>query len=208
MQSPGSDAMPFNPDNTAWRRFLSLVHRNFSILVWEREDGRPHTVTLIDPDSGDGFSVGVLDSIEDHDPHAILALGWDGRYRAHGPVRGTAVARLHMRRLGATAAMTAAFRLHDPTEPGLPATSWSPPLPVGIPLPGDTAADSDTTTTGSGATTVVVFIDRDARMALAGPFNNTEAATHWQPGSGATTVVVPLYPIEAGHQPEATTFPT
>jgi hypothetical protein len=197
MNSTSDDHLPFDPDNQAWRHFLALAGEHFELLLWQREDGRPVIVTLTDVPSGDGISLGVLDSAEQRDPHAVLVLRYDGHTSAHGPVPGPVPARRHMLRLGLThtrGSVTAVFALHDPAEPELPATAWSPPLPAISPQPTGTPVGS--------TPAAAILVDNDDRVAVAGPFPTADAAGAWRPSNINSTdiqvFVVPMHPTEPG----------
>jgi hypothetical protein len=59
-------------------------------VAWAQQDGRPVLVTLIDHGSGDAVSLAVIDSMEDDEPHALLAVTARSGLTAHGPIPGGA----------------------------------------------------------------------------------------------------------------------
>jgi hypothetical protein len=118
----------FDPSNRAWQRLHIAAEEHLDVISWQRDDGRPVLLSLIDLHSGDIVTLAVIDSLQMRDPHALLILTADPTtgpvLSAYGPFDG------------ATAADNCAPRLalEDPTgwaaAPSHSSTPTSPPCPT------------------------------------------------------------------------------
>lgn len=184
---------PFDTDNHAWQRFATVAADHFDVVTWTRPDDRPVMVSLVDLHTGDTFTVAVLDSVEVRDPHVLLALSTTGELTIHGPTDGTAAATDHSSHLAATDTTVQATRpvpLHHPATTAIPDTAW-----VDLPTASVTAAPHD----GGGSRTVALLLidtERD-RLAVVGPFPDSETADRWQPTDRGIVErhLTPLQPI-------------
>ncbi len=195
MRFTGEHAYPFDDTNRAYRRFLDIAREHFNVLGWTTDDGRPALTTLLDLDSGDAFTVAIVDSHEEPlDPHTLLVVDRDATLTAHGTFDGAAAADAYAPRLvlhhGAIAATKpTALRPCDETRP--PADAWQP-------LPPDIAARLHSAPLGDGPT-VLILLDRTTTcLAAVGPFPSPDAAAAWQSdapsGAAVDRMLVPLHP--------------
>jgi hypothetical protein len=168
---------PFDTDNRAWRRFVDLLGEHFTVIGWTTEDGRPVLTTLADLDSGDTFTVAIMDSLEVREPHTLLAFTTDADLTAHGPFNGQPAAETYAPHLAMTAATIAATRaipLHHPDQPTLPDNAW-------LPIPATLAQGARPALVDARAT-ALVLLDRDhTRLTAVGPFRNHANAAAWRP---------------------------
>ena len=178
----GSTAIDdFNPDNRAWRRFTTTTVEHLDVVEWTREDGRPVMVSLVDLDSGDTVTLAVLDSVENRDPHVLLAVTGDGAVTAHGPFEGGQAAAGYAPALvlpGAEDAddaiiATCPAALHRSDQPAIPGTAWQA-------VPEEIAASAHPAPGGTGAA-VLVLLDRTRAVATVGPFDEHSVAGAWRP---------------------------
>jgi hypothetical protein len=169
-------ANPFDTGDRAWRRFAEVTSDHFNLATWTREDGRPILMSVCDLASGDVFTVAVLDSLEMHQPHALLACHRDGTIIVHGPFDGPAAAQHHASTLAVndtSIAATIALPLHHPSNDHLPADDTWRPLPL-LPL--------DTTTPQADAPSPAALVLIDPirqRLAAIGPFPHHNTALRW-----------------------------
>jgi hypothetical protein len=184
---------PFDPDNRAYQRWQKLLDQHFHVLVWTIDGtGRPALVTMKDPDSGDAFTIAILDSAEVRDPHVLLTATAAAHLSAYGPFDGaqaavTAAPRLTRARANIRA--TCPVPLHKPDEPSLPDSMWRaiPSALGGIqPAPDDAPRAA------------LILLDRATwRVAAVGPFTDPAAAERWQPAGDPAAVdrlVIALQP--------------
>ncbi|MFF0371199.1 hypothetical protein [Micromonospora sp. NPDC005087] len=112
---------PFDTRNRAYQRFLTLAGDHFEVVGWDNATtGRPTMITLIDIGSRDAFSLALLDSAEDRQPHALLAVTTTAAMSLHGPIPGRAAAAdyaPHLAMHNADVAATTPVGLHDPDAP-------------------------------------------------------------------------------------------
>ncbi|WP_231933481.1 hypothetical protein [Micromonospora coxensis] len=148
---------PFDTNNRAYQRFLTLAGEHFEIVGWDNATtGRPTMLTLIDIGSRDAFSLALLDSAEDRQPHALLAVTTDAVLSLHGPIAGRASAAdyaHHLAMRDADVAATTPAALHDPATSTIRADAWLT-IPPDIAAAAHTAA-IDTPSVG------LVLLDRD-----------------------------------------------
>ncbi|MFV2102098.1 hypothetical protein [Micromonospora sp. LOL_024] len=169
---------PFDPGNRAYQRFLALAGEHFEVVGWDNAtSGRPAMLTLIDIGSRDAFSLALLDTAEDRQPHALLAVTTDATLSLHGPLAGRATASdyaPHLAMHNADIAATTPAALHHPDTTTIDASEW-------LTIPPDIAAAVHTRmpdTSGVG----LVPLDRDgAQLAVVGPFPSPDDAQAWQP---------------------------
>lgn len=194
------DGATFNPDNRAYRRFCALIGEHFEVVGWTISDtDRPALTTLVDIHSGDAFSIALVDSVEEHEPHALLALTDTHELLAYGPFHGQSAAGAAAAPLALgnpAIAVTRPLALHDPTDPNIPDDLWKPFPPAVAPDPrARDRADED----GPFA---AVLVDRPNRqVAVVGPLDNQETALAWRPDPAQSLVdhlVIPLRPAPAG----------
>ncbi|MCP2323624.1 hypothetical protein HDA40_002131 [Hamadaea flava] len=166
---------PFNPDNRAYRRFLTVIGEHFDVGQWFRDsDQQPVMVTMTDLHSGDMFTIGLMDSDEDTAPHILAAIDLSGGITAYGPFTGNTAANSY----AATAALsrpdvaaTRALPLYLPDK--------IPPLDLWTNTPDDIAetihpADAD------GPTAILVLVYRQQPLICAiGPFPDHSTAASW-----------------------------
>jgi hypothetical protein len=179
----GSTAIDdFNPDNRAWRRFTTMTVEHLDLIEWTRDDGRPVMVSLVDLDSGDTVTVAVIDSLENRDPHALLAVTADGAMAAYGPFADDQAASRYAPALvlpGAEDAddaiiATCPAALHPTDQPALPGTAWRA-------IPDEIAASAHPAPGETGAA-VLVLLDRTRAVATTvGPFDDHSVAGAWRP---------------------------
>jgi hypothetical protein len=163
----------FDTDNRAYRRFQQVLGEHFAVVGWTTADtGRPTFMTIGDLDSGDVFTVAILDSLEVRDPYALLTVTVAAGLLAYGPFEGGQAA--------ATAApMFAEVRatrpvpLHHPEHTSLPDSIWCD-LPSELadlrPAPHDAPR------------VALVLVDGEAgRVAAVGPFTSRAVAAAWRP---------------------------
>jgi hypothetical protein len=148
-----------------------------------------------DRDSGDAFTVAVLDSAEVRDPHVLLTVtvtAVSHLLLAYGPFDGAQAAVTAAQRLARVRAdlvATCPVPLHDPRQPSLPDNLWR-----AVP---STLADIEPAP-GDAPRTALILLDRAAgRAAAVGPFADPADAGRWQPATGpaaAERLVVMLPP--------------
>jgi hypothetical protein len=198
MPTGTATAHPFDTDNRAYQRWRELIDQHFTILAWETADtGRPALVTMTDPDSGDAFTVAIVEWLEERDPYALLSITVTARLLAYGPFAGEQAATCAAPTLAHSNPdihATCPVPLHDPAQPTLPDSAWR-----GIPphLTDLQPAPTDAPSAG------LVLLDRAAaRVAVIGPFTVATAAALWQPTiapSGVERLVIALQPAVAGN---------
>ncbi|MEU4715617.1 hypothetical protein AB0F73_18425 [Micromonospora purpureochromogenes] len=133
-------------------------------------------LTLIDIGSRDAFSLALLDTAEDRQPHALLAVTCGAVLTLHGPIAGRAAAAdyaPHLALHDPDVAATTPVTLHHPDQPRIGCNEW-------LTVPPNIASAARTTapTTGSVA---LVLLDRDrAQLAVVGPFAGENGAQAWQ----------------------------
>jgi hypothetical protein len=204
MPTGTATAHRFDTDNRAYHRWRNLIDQHFTILAWETADaGRPTLVTMLDPESGDAFTVAILESLEERDPHALLAISVTARLLAYGPFAGepaTAHAAPALAHANPDIHATCPVPLHDPAQPTVPDSAWRgiPPHLADLqPAPADAPAAA------------LVLLDRaTARVAVIGPFTVATAATLWQPTdppTGAERLVIAIQPALSGNPAPAAT---
>jgi hypothetical protein len=200
MRFTGEHAYPFDDTNRAYRRFLDIAREHFNVLGWTTDDGRPALTTLLDLQTGDAFTVAIVDSHEEPlDPHTLLVVDRDTTLSAHGTFDGPAAADAYAPRLvlhhGAITA-TKPTSLRPCDETSLPADAWQP-------VPSHLAAHLHGEAPGDGPT-VLILLDRTTTcLAAVGPFPGPDAAAAWQPDgplhAGVDRLVVALHPsIDTG----------
>jgi len=132
---------------------------------------------LVELDSGDTVTLAVIDSLENRDPHALLAATADGVLTAYGPFDGDRAASGHapvLAMTNPTVFATCPVALHPAEQPAVPDEAW-------LPIPADLAATAHPAPTDTN-TAVVVLLDRARTVAAAiGPFPNRAAAEVWRP---------------------------
>lgn len=178
MRYTTDSGIPFDTDNRAYRRFRAVADEHFQVIGWDNADtGRPTLLTLTDTGSGDAFSVALLDSAEDAEPHILLAFTATAQVTGRGPFRGGVAAATHAPRLArhdATIAATTPVVLHDPATPAIGEDEW-------LTIPPDYARAARAAGADAPAT-ALVLLDRDrAQLAVVGPFPCTADAQAWQP---------------------------
>ncbi|WP_433388642.1 hypothetical protein [Micromonospora sp. KLBMP9576] len=171
---------PFDTSNRAYQRFLTLASDHFEIVGWNNADtGRPTLITLIDIGSRNAFSLALLDTAEDQQPHALLAVTTTNALSLHGPIPGraaTAHYAPHLAMHDADIAATTPVTLHDPDEPNVSDDEWTS-------IPPDIAHAARTTTLDADRV-ALALLDRDrAQLAVVGPFPTIDAADAWQPAA-------------------------
>jgi hypothetical protein len=195
MRFTGEHAYPFDDTNRAYRRFLDIASEHFNVLGWTTDDGRSALTTLLDLQTGDAFTVAIVDSHEEPlDPHTLLVVDRDGALSAHGRFDGPTATDAYAPRLvlhhgAVTATKPTALRPCDETH--LPADAWQA-------VPSHLTARLHTVPPGDGPT-VLVLLDRATTcLAAVGPFPSPGAATAWQldgpPDRAVTRMLVPLHP--------------
>jgi hypothetical protein len=167
---------PFDTDNRAWRRFVDLLGEHFDVVDWTTQDGRPVLTTLVDLDSGDTFTVAIMDSIEVREPHALLAFTTGGDLAAHGPFNGEPAAGSYAPDLAMTDATIAATRpvpLHHPDQQTLPDDAW-------LTVPAALAQAARSTLVDTRAAALVLLDRTHGRLTAVGPFRNHASAAAWR----------------------------
>ncbi|RSM65117.1 hypothetical protein DMB66_17735 [Actinoplanes sp. ATCC 53533] len=184
---------PFDPDNRAYQRWQKLLDQHFHVLVWTIDDSnRPALVTMKDPDSGDAFTVAILDSAEVRDPHVLLTATAAAHLSAYGPFDGApaaASAAPSLARARTNIRATCPVPLHNPDGPSLPDSMWRaiPSALAGIqPAPDDAPRAA------------LILLDRATwRVAAVGPFTDPAAAERCRPAGEPAAVdrlVIALQP--------------
>ncbi len=193
----------FDPDNRAWQRLSTALADHLDVITWQRSDGRPILVSLVDLHSGDIVSLAVIDSLEIRDPYALLAATTDFALTVHGPFDGANAAASHAPHLvGAdpTVVGTCPTPLHHPDQPTLPDTAW-------VDMPDDLATHAHLAVGDATAPVVLLLLlDRgQGRHALVGPFPHHHAADTWHPQPatdlGVDRHVIALHPAQASDPP-------
>ncbi|MFI7650292.1 hypothetical protein ACIBTZ_30055 [Micromonospora sp. NPDC049460] len=169
---------PFDTINRAYQRFLSIAKDHFEVVGWDNANtGRPTLITLIDIGSRDAFSLALLDSVEDHQPHALLAVTTTAALSLHGPIPGraaTADYAPHLAMHNADIAATTPVALHNPDDPHIGDDEWTA-------VPPDIAHAARTTTLDADRV-ALALLDRDrAQLTVVGPFPSIDAAEAWRP---------------------------
>lgn len=188
---------PFDTDNRAYQRLLTVSGEHLQALSWTSDDGRPVMLTLYDLATGDALTIALLDSIEAHRAHALLALRRDGTPSIHGPFDGESAAAAHAPGLAMSdpsVAATLPLPLHHPGDGDLPPDDAWRPLHQQAVVSTTTAA----TTSAQPAQAALVLLDRQRqRLAVVGPFPDHTAALRWEPAtfpdSGVNRVIVPMH---------------
>ncbi|MEV0003500.1 hypothetical protein AB0H28_14600 [Micromonospora sp. NPDC050980] len=170
----------FDISNRAYQRFLTLAGDHFEVINWDNAaTGRATMITLIDIGSRDAFSFALIDTAEDQQPHALLAVTTVYALSLHGPIPGRAAAAdygSHLAIHDDDIAATTPITLHDPGEPHLADDEWTS-------VPPDIAHAARTTTL-DGDRVALALLDRDrAHIAVVGPFPTIDAADAWQPAA-------------------------
>ncbi|WP_019030725.1 hypothetical protein [Salinispora arenicola] len=160
--------------NRAYQRFRLLASDHFEVVDWDSaETRRPTLITLIDIGSRDAFSVALLDSAEDREPHVLLAVTATAALSVHGPIPGraaTADYAPHLAMHDADIAATAPVALHHPGQPHIGDDEWTS-------VPRDIAHAAR-----AAARVALVLLDRDrAQLTVVGPFPSIDAADAWRP---------------------------
>ncbi|MFJ6199131.1 hypothetical protein [Micromonospora sp. NPDC092111] len=166
--------------NRAYQRFLTLTSDHFETSTWHNADtGRPTMITLVDIGSRDAFSLALLDTAEDHKPHALLAVTTTDALALHGPIPGRAAAAdyaPHLAMHDADIVATTPVFLHNPDDPHIGDDEWTS-VPPGI-------AHAARTTMLDGGSVALALLDRDhATIAVVGPFPTIDAADAWRPAA-------------------------
>jgi hypothetical protein len=187
---------PFDTDNRAYQRLLTVSTEHLQALSWTRDDGRPVMLTLYDLATGDAVTIALLDSIEAHRAHALLVLRRDGTPSIHGPFDGEGAAAAHAPALTTadpSVAATLPLPLHHPGDGALPPDdAWRP-------LHQQAAVSTITAMTpAEPAQTALVLLDRQRqRLAAVGPFPDHTAALRWEPATfpdpDVDCVIVPMH---------------
>jgi hypothetical protein len=194
-----TDAYEFDPGNRAYQRLRNLVLEHFNVFEWADErTGRHLMLSLLDLDSGDAFTVAIMDSEEERDPYTLLAVTTTGRLRAYGPFAGGTAASAATARLALAdpeVYMALALPLRHPGDTTIPDGCWSQSRPE--------LAGADPDRCDTAPTIVVLHDDRNGRLAAVGPFDDPAAATSWRPtGHGrARRMVVAVRPTPAEAPP-------
>ena len=195
---------PFDPGNRAYRRWRRVVDEHFTVIAWETAAaGRPALVTMMDPGSGDAFTIALVESLEERDPCALLAVTATAQLLAYGPFAGeqaTASAAPQLAQASPDIHATCPVPLHDPAEPTLPDSVWrGVPSDLGDlkPAPADCPSAA------------LILLDRAAGcVATVGPFAVDTAATLWQPtptvAPDVERLVIALRPAPADNPIAAT----
>jgi hypothetical protein len=185
---------PFDTDNRAWRRFVDLLGEHFDVIGWTTDDGRPVLTTLVDLESGDMFTVAIMDSLEVREPYTLLAFTAGGELAAHGPFDGQPAAASYAPRLAMTDAAVAATRpmpLHHPDQPLLPDDAW-------LPVPAELARLARPALVDARAAALVLLDRTHALLTVVGLFRNRAGAETWRPtpdlGPTIDRLIVALHP--------------
>jgi hypothetical protein len=198
MRFTGTHSYPFDDTNRAYRRFLDIASEHFNVLGWTTDDGRPALTTLLDLQTGDAFTVAIVDSHEEPlDPYTLLVVDRDGALSAHGCFDGPAAADAYAPRLvlhhGAITA-TKPTALRPCGETHLQADAWQA-------VPSDMAARLHADPPADGPTVLILLIELDRTttcLTAVGPFCAPDAAVAWQPdnppGAAVTRMLVALHP--------------
>jgi hypothetical protein len=114
----------FNPRNRAYLRFFDLLPDLDVTVRLDADNGRPLTLTITDPRSGDAFTVTADSSLEMTDPHALLALDRFGDIVAHGLFCDDATAQANVAPLAEAQRLSSVHTipLHHPSTAELPET--------------------------------------------------------------------------------------
>ncbi|MBM0260120.1 hypothetical protein [Micromonospora sp. 4G55] len=190
---------PFDVANRAYQRFLTLTSDHFEVVGWDNATtGRPAMITLIDIGSRDAFTFALLDTVEDRQPHALLAATTTAM-SLHGPIPGRAAAAdyaPHLAMHDADIAATTPVALHHPNQPHISPDEW-------LSIPPAIAAAARTSTLDSTAF-ALVLLDRDrTQLTVVGPFASISQAEAWQPAADGWPPVDRL--LVAVHPPAAHT---
>jgi hypothetical protein len=187
---------PFDTNNRAYQRLLTVSAQHLETLSWTRDDGRPVMLTLYDLATGDAITIALLDSIEAHRAHALLVLRRDGTPCVHGPFDGESAAAAHAPTVALTdpsVAATLPLPLHHPGDGELPPDDAWRPLHQQAVVRTTTAAAP-----ARPAHTALVLLDRQRqRLAVVGPFPDHTAALRWEPATfphaDVDCVIVPMH---------------
>ncbi len=173
---------PFDTDNHAYQRLLTVSGEHLHGVCWTRDDGRPVMLTLYDLASGDTITIALLDSIEARHAHALLAVHRDGTLRVHGPFDGETAAARHAPALAMadlSVAATLPLPLHHPGGGDLPPDDAWRPRHHQVPMT-STAAPVH----AQPAPAALVLLDQPRqRLAVVGPFPDHTAAMRWEPAT-------------------------
>ncbi|MEU1606070.1 hypothetical protein [Micromonospora matsumotoense] len=164
---------PFDPTNRAYQKFLHLASEHFDITHWgHTTTGRPAMLTLVDVATRDAFSLTLIDTIGDRQPHVLLAVTTDATLSLHGPISGAATTAHYAAHLALhhpDVAATTPAALHHPSITTIDPSQW-PTVPPDIAATAH-AECADTSSVG------VVLLDRDrAQLAVVGPFPTSDDA--------------------------------
>lgn len=165
----------FDPDNRAYRRFLTVIGEHFDVAQWLRDsDQQPVMVTMTDLDSGDMFTVGLMDSVQATAPHILAAIDISGGISAYGPFRGDTAANSHAGTVALSrgdVAATRALPLHRPDN--------VPPTDAWATAPAD-LAEIIHAVDAAGPAAIVILLDRQQLSICAvGPFPDHNIAATW-----------------------------
>lgn len=168
----------FDETNRAWLRLSNLLDEHFDVTQWRHATtGHLVMVTLADLKSGDMVTLAVMDSLEQRNPHLLLAIGQDGQASLHGPFAGGHDAAQYGPVLALrddNVAMTHPIALTNPDQPP-PDSSW-------IALP-DGLAGLDTLAVPAAAdgepVAVLLYDPTTGRVAATGPFPDDKHACAW-----------------------------
>jgi hypothetical protein len=181
----------FNPRNRAYLRFFGLLPDLDVTVRLDADSGRPLTLTITDPRSGDAFTVTADSSLEMTDPHALLAIDRFGDIVAHGLFRDEATAQANVEPLAESQRLSSVHTipLHHPGTAELPDTlrrSLDPALVRRVEQGYPDARSS-----------ALLLLDRaNATAELVGPFTDPTSAAIWQPSQprpNTERIVLPLY---------------
>jgi hypothetical protein len=185
---------PFDTDNRAWRRYVDLLGEHFDVIGWTTDDGRPVLTTLVDLDSGDMFTVAIMDSLEVREPYTLLAFTAGGELAAHGPFDGQPAAvsyAPHLAMADATVAATRPIPLHHPGQPALPDEAW-------LAVPAEFARLARPALLDARAAALVLLDRTHGLLTVVGPFRSHAAARAWRPtpelGPAIDRLIVGLHP--------------
>lgn len=199
--------LPFDPANRAYQRFTALASEHFHVLDWCDANNRPTLTTLLAPDTGDGFTVMLVDTATDSTVSVALALHADGTVSAYGPLPGRASAKAvstDLRHRDDDVVATLALPLDDPGVEHVRPRPWCP-LPDEIAGPFTTFTRPTTT---SPASHVVIVVDGPGSLlCVLGPFGDHGEAQSYLLSrtdlDGLHTVAIALQSIVEDADPPA-----
>jgi hypothetical protein len=171
---------PFDTDNRAFQRLLTVSGEQVRAVSWTRDDGRPVMLTLYDLATGDAVTIALLDSIEARHAHGLLAAHRDGTLRVHGPFDGETAAERYAPALAMTdpsVAATLPLPMHHPGSGDLPPDDAWRPLHHQV-----TVSTTPAAAPAQPAPAALVLLDQPRqRLAVVGPFPDHTAALRWEP---------------------------